>query len=201
MINTAVFISGGGTNLQSIIDYWQQGGASYDLKLVICNQADVYGLERAKKAGIPCVVISHKDFSSRRDFDQAMDQHLESHGIELIALAGFMRLLSSWFVQKWSGKLINIHPSLLPAFPGLHTHRKALEYGVKFSGCSVFFVDEGVDSGAMINQAVVDVLPDDTEERLAKRVLIQEHIIFPAALDLVAKGQVCLLDGKVITRH
>ncbi len=188
MVNTAVFISGGGTNLQSIIDYRGNESLHYDLKLVVSNVADAYGLQRAEKAGIPTIVINHKDFEDREQFEKAIHKILRAHKIELIALAGFMRLLTPWFVTKWSGRLLNIHPSLLPAFPGLHTHRKALQYGVKFSGCSVFFVDEGVDSGRLINQAVVPVLADDTEETLAARILVEEHKIFPDALNRIAAG-------------
>lgn len=192
MTNTAVFISGGGTNLQSIIDFREKEPVHYDIKLVLSNVPDVYGLQRAEKAGIPVVVIDHKTFESREQFEKSVHDVLLEHQIELIALAGFMRLLTPWFVQRWAGRLLNIHPSLLPAFPGLHTHQKALAYGVKFAGCSVFFVDEGVDSGRIIDQAVVPVLLDDTEDTLAARILIEEHNIFPNAINQVAKGAVSL---------
>ena len=188
MIKTAVFISGSGSNLQAIIDQWELGGTMYDLKLVFSNVADAYGIERAKKAGIDVACFSHKDYESREAFDDSVQALLIEKGIELIALAGFMRLLTPKFVEQWQGRMINIHPSLLPSFPGLHTHRKALEYGVKFSGCSVFYVDEGVDTGQIINQACVKVLGGDTEETLAKRVLKEEHRIFPAALEEVAQN-------------
>lgn len=199
MMKTAVLISGRGSNLQAIIDRWKSSEpTSYELELVLSNRSDAQGLERAQKAGISTTVCSHKDFSGREEFDREVDRHLVAAGIELIALAGFMRLLSPWFVKKWEGRILNIHPSLLPAFPGLHTHRKALEYGVKYSGCSVFFVSEEMDAGAIIDQAVVEVLPDDTEEALAARVLEQEHLIFPASLELVASGKIILKEGKAL---
>ncbi len=197
-MKTAVLISGTGSNLQALIQRWQAGGSAYDLKLVVSNKKGVPGLLRAQEANLPTAVIEHLAYPDRDHFDQAMDACLEKHQIELIALAGFMRLLTPWFVKKWSGRMINIHPSLLPAFQGLHTHKKALEYGVRYSGCSVIFVDDGVDSGAIIDQAVVEVLPDDDEARLAKRILAQEHIIFPQALDDVARGKVRLTQGRAL---
>ncbi|MDT8447734.1 MAG: phosphoribosylglycinamide formyltransferase [bacterium] len=198
---TAVLISGKGSNLQAIIEHWQSGTSHYDLKLVISNNAGVKGLSRAEAAGLPGLVIDHREFESREAFDRALDRALKGAGIELVALAGFLRLLSPWFVREWSGRMINIHPSLLPAFPGLHTHQKALEYGVRYAGCSVIFVDEGVDSGAIVEQAVVPVYSDDREEDLARRVLREEHRIFPLALDQVATGAVALIGGKVIRQE
>lgn len=200
MIPTAVIISGNGSNLQALIDYWKAGKSTYDLQLVISNNDGVKGLKRAEKAGLPTLVIDHRRYPSREAFDQALDQALEKAGIRLVALAGFLRLLSPPFVAKWSGKMINIHPSLLPAFAGLKTHQKALEYGVRYHGCSVIFVDEGVDSGAIVEQAVVPVEDDDTEETLAKRVLKEEHRIFPSALDQVAAGWVRLESGRVVRK-
>jgi len=200
MTNAAVLISGRGSNLQAIINYWEKGNAAYDLKIVISNRADAHGLRFARKAGIPAKVISHENFDSPQSFDQEVSRILKDHGVELIALAGFMRLLSPWFVGAWSGKVLNIHPSLLPAFPGLKSQGKALKYGVKYSGCTVFFVDEGVDSGAIINQAVVKLEPNDTDDSLSSRILKQEHLIFPEALHQVASGNIYLQNGKVITR-
>jgi phosphoribosylglycinamide formyltransferase-1 len=191
-MKTAVFISGNGSNLQAIIDLWLTGKAQYDLQLVISNRADAFGLKRAQKVGIKTLIIEHRKFATRLAFEQDIHQHLQTEKIELIALAGFMRLLTPWFVQQWQGRILNIHPSLLPAFPGLHTHQQALTYGVKFSGCTVFFVDEGVDTGTIIDQAVVEVMEGDTEADLASRILVQEHIIFPRALDKVAGGEVTL---------
>ena len=197
-MNTAVIISGNGSNLQAIIDRWQEGNQSYDLKLVISNIPDVKGLVRAEKAGLPTRVIDHSQYESREAFDRAIDACLEEFNIELVALAGFLRLLSDEFVKKWAGRMINIHPSLLPAFPGLKTHRKAIAYGVKYSGCSVIFVDDGVDSGAIIDQAVVELQPDDDERSLARRILAVEHKIFPQALDDVAQGKVRLQGGRAL---
>ena len=195
-MKTAVLISGTGSNLQAIIDYWQQGKSAYNLKLVISNKPQALGLKKAQAAGLTTAVIEHQAYPDREQFDQALQAQLEEEGIELIALAGFMRLLSPWFVERWSGRMINIHPSLLPAFQGLNTHKKALDYGVKYSGCSVIFVDSGVDSGAIIDQAVVEVKDNDDEESLAKRILQQEHRIFPLALDDVARGKVWLDHGR-----
>lgn len=190
MKNLAVFISGGGSNLQAIIDKWKSESVSYDIKLVFSNCSDAFGLTRAEDNGISTKILSHKNHDSREQYDRNIDQIMQDYQIEYIALAGFMRLLSPWFVQKWSGRLLNIHPSLLPAFPGLHTHQQALDYGVKFAGCSVFFVDEGVDTGNLISQAVVPVLPKDNEDTLAARVLIEEHKIFPQAIEDVTSGKV-----------
>ena len=196
MKNTAVMISGRGTNLQAIIDQWKSGQTGYQLKLVFSNVEQVEGLSRAKAAGIETLVISHRDFATREEFDRRVYKELMAKNIELIALAGFMRLFSSWFVQQWSGKIINIHPSLLPAFPGLDTHQKALDAGVKYSGCTVFFVDEGVDTGAIIDQIAVPVHVGDTEESLAKRILKKEHELYPKVLDDLACGKVVLEQGK-----
>ncbi len=196
MKRTAVFISGSGSNLQSIVNRRQAERCAYDLKLVFSNEADAFGLKRAQKADIPTEVLSHRDFDDRESYDRQIDALMQKHNIELIALAGFMRLLSPWFVEKWAGKLINIHPSLLPAFPGLHTHQRALDYGVKFAGCSVFFVDSGVDTGCLISQAVVPILDDDTADILAARVLEREHIIFPQALNDVASGKAILTQQR-----
>jgi phosphoribosylglycinamide formyltransferase 1 len=192
MKNLAVFISGGGSNLLSIIDKWKSETVSYDIKLVFSNSSDAFGLTRAANNGIPTKILSHKNHDNRQQYDRNIDQIMRDFQIDFIALAGFMRLLSPWFVRKWSGRLLNIHPSLLPAFPGLHTHQQALDYGVKYAGCSVFFVDEGVDTGSLISQAVVPVLAGDNEEKLAARVLIEEHKIFPQAIENVASGKISL---------
>ena len=192
MKNLAVFISGSGSNLQSIIDKWKTEIVSYDIKLVFSNTNDAFGLTRAENEQIPTKVLSHNNFASREEYDRSIDQIMQDFQIEYIALAGFMRLLSPWFVKKWSGRLMNIHPSLLPAFPGLRTHQQALEYGVKFAGCSVFFVDKGIDTGSIISQAVVPVSNGDTEDTLANRVLKEEHKIFPQAIEDVAGGKISL---------
>ena len=186
MLKTAVLISGRGTNLQSIIDAWRNKQLDIDFQLVVSNKKEAYGLKRAKKAAIPTCTLPHTDYQSREDFESALDGLLRSMEIELIALAGFMRILTPSFIKKWEGKIINIHPSLLPAFPGLHTHKRALQAGVKYSGCTIFYVNEGVDTGKIIDQAVVPVYEIDTEDTLAARVLEQEHLLFPKAIQQIA---------------
>ena len=174
--------------------------------LVLSNKADAAGLDHAREAGIATAVISHKDFADRAGFDAAMDAEIRRHGAELICLAGFMRLLDARIIEAWRDRMINIHPSLLPAFRGLDTHDRALAAGVKLAGCSVHFVrPEDVDSGPIIAQAAVPVLPDDTPDSLAARILEQEHLIYPMALRLVAEGRVrvegdhAIVDAPVAT--
>ncbi|UYV67062.1 GART [Cordylochernes scorpioides] len=191
----AVLISGSGTNLQSLLDHTASPLSASTIVLVISNRAGVLGLERARQAGVPTVVVSHKDFSNREDFDMEMHRHLKAAGVELICLAGFMRILSAKFVQLWHGRLINIHPSLLPSFPGAHAHRDALAAGVHITGCTVHFVERfvvqpSVDSGKIILQAAVPIQTGDTEDILQERVKVSEHRIFPRALELVARGKV-----------
>lgn len=186
----AVLISGRGSNLQALIDACQGEDFPAEIALVISNKADAYGLERAQKAGIPTMVLSHKDFADREAFDTAMSDAIEAADAEFVCLAGYMRLLSDGFVRTWRDKLINIHPSLLPAFKGLHVHEQAIEAGVRFSGCTVHFVRPAMDEGPVIAQAVVPVLPGDTPDDLAARILEQEHALYPLALRLIAEGRV-----------
>ncbi|XP_064642263.1 trifunctional purine biosynthetic protein adenosine-3-like [Lineus longissimus] len=190
-MRVAVLISGSGTNLQALIDHTQDlvVNSAADIALVISNVAGVKGLERAKDVGIPTKVISHKDYKTRLDFDMAVDSALNEAGIELICLAGFMRILTGEFTKKWTGKLLNVHPSLLPLFKGAHAHRDVLESGVRISGCTVHFVAEEVDAGAILVQESVPVYPDDTQEILQERVKEKEHVAFPAALEIVASGK------------
>ena len=169
-----------------------------EIVLVISNRQDAAGLGMAAGAGIETAVIDHRAFSSRPAFDDAVDRALTRSDVELVCLAGFMRILGAEFVARWSGRLINIHPSLLPAFPGLDTHRMALTAGVRLHGCSVHFVDGGVDSGPIIGQAAVPVLAADDEASLAARVLEAEHKLYPRCLALVASGQAQLQDGVVV---
>ncbi len=190
LLKLGVLISGGGSNLQSIIDHIENGILPAQIKMVVSNNPQAYGLTRAKKHGIPCAILNHQDFSSREDFDCEMIRVLQSAGIDLIVLAGFMRILTRSFLQAFEQKIINIHPALLPAFPGTHVQQKALDYGVKFSGCTVHFVDEGVDTGPIIIQSVVPVLPDDDAETLAARILKEEHKIYPQAIRYFAEGRV-----------
>jgi phosphoribosylamine--glycine ligase/phosphoribosylglycinamide formyltransferase/phosphoribosylformylglycinamidine cyclo-ligase len=159
---------------------------------VISNKPDVFGLERASKAGITTSVISNKDFPTREDFDAALTLELRKHNVEIVCLAGFMRVLTPDFVKQWKGRLLNIHPSLLPKFKGIHAQKDALESGDSVSGCTVHFVDENVDTGAIITQEIVPIVPGDTVESLSARILKSEHIAFPRALRLVASGYVKL---------
>ena len=194
----AVLISGRGSNLQSIIDACNDDGFPAEISLVISNKADAYGLQRASEAAIPTKVFNHKDFPTREEFDAAMSAAIEASGAEFICLAGFMRLLSDGFVKSWRDKLINIHPSLLPSFKGLHVHEQVIERGARFSGCSVHFVRSAMDEGPIIVQAVVPVLPDDTPDTLGARVLEQEHIIYPLAIRLIAEEKVRVSGEKAI---
>lgn len=193
----AVLISGRGSNLQALIDAAGETGFPAEIALVISDRPDVQGLQRAERAGIARQVLMPKELGGRAAFEAALDEALRKAGIDLICLAGFMRILGAGFVAHWQGRLINIHPSLLPAFPGLDTHQRALEAGVKLHGCSVHFVDAGVDSGPIIGQAAVPVLPSDDADSLADRVLVEEHLLYPRCLELVCLGDVQLRDGKV----
>jgi phosphoribosylglycinamide formyltransferase-1 len=181
--------SGGGTNLQAIIDRCQDGSLPAEIVLIISNNEDAGALERARKAGIPALCIDHRSYASREDFDRTVVGALQDAKVDLVILAGFMRIISEIFVEAFPNRIMNIHPALLPAFPGLHVQRKALEYGVRFSGCTVHFVDTGTDTGPIIIQAVVPVLDCDTEATLSARILEQEHQIYPRAIQLFAEGR------------
>ena len=194
----AVLISGGGTNLQAIIDAIAGNRLDAKIEVVLSNRADAFGLVRAKNHGIPIEILDHKAFPSREAYDQAVVDLLRAHGVQLVALAGFMRLLSPVLVSAFSNRIMNIHPALLPSFPGLHVQKKALEHGVRFSGCTVHFVNEECDEGPIIIQAVVPVFPDDSEEQLAQRILQQEHRIYPRAIQLYAEGRLHVLGRKVM---
>lgn len=195
MTKLAVLCSGRGSDLQSIIDSIQRGELQAEISIVITDKPKVQALERAEKAGIKNVCVDRKLFDNRADFEAEILKNLGE--IDLVVLAGFMRILSPDFVKKFAGRLMNIHPSLLPAFPGAHAHRDVLAYGVKISGCTVHFVDEGTDSGPIILQAAVEVKDDDTEETLAARVLEQEHIIYPKAIKLFVEGKL-KIDGRKV---
>ena len=194
---TAVLISGRGSNLQALIDACADPNFPAEIVLVLSNVDGAGGLERAKKAGIATKVISHKGLS-REAFDSALDAALRAAGAEIVCLAGFMRILSDGFARKWEGRLLNIHPSLLPAFKGVHVHERVLAAGVKVSGCTVHFVVPELDAGPIIEQASVPVLEGDTPDTLAARVLAQEHRIYPHALKLLAEGKVRLEGGKAV---
>ncbi len=192
-----VLISGNGTNLQAIIDAVEAKSLHATIRIVLSNRADAYGLLRAENHGIPTEVVGHRNFASREAFDQAVVDLLRARGVELVVLAGFMRLLSPVLVKAYSNRIMNIHPALLPAFPGLHGQKKAVEYGVRFSGCTVHFVNEQCDEGPIIIQAVVPVYPDDTEASLAARILEQEHRIYPRAIQLYGEGRLRVEGRKV----
>jgi phosphoribosylglycinamide formyltransferase-1 len=185
----AILISGRGSNMRALIEAAKEKDYPAEIVLVLSNVADAGGLEFAHKHGIETQIIEHKKFPSREIFDNAMDVALQAADVEIVALAGFMRLLSPRFVEKWQGRMINIHPSLLPAYKGLHTHKRAIEAGEKFAGCTVHFVTPELDDGPTILQAKVPVLAGDTEDVLAARVLEQEHKIYPQALRLVVEGK------------
>lgn len=195
-----VLISGGGTNLQAIIDAIERGELPARIRLVVSNRDDVYGVVRARNHKLPTLVVPHTDFSSREDFDRGVVTLLKEHGVELVILAGFMRLLSTFFVRAFPSRILNIHPSLLPAFPGLQAQRQALQHGVRISGATVHLIDEEMDHGPIIAQAAVPVYPDDTEDRLRERILLQEHRIYPEAIKLFAEGRV-QMDGRTVRLH
>jgi phosphoribosylglycinamide formyltransferase-1 len=194
----AILISGRGSNMQALIEACAAPDFPAEIVLVAANRADAAGLERAKSAGIATRIIPHRDFPDRQSFEVALDAALRDSGADLVCNAGFMRILTPWFVERWHDRQLNIHPSLLPAFPGLHTHERALAAGVRFTGCTVHFVRAEMDAGPIIAQAVVPVLADDDPDRLAARVLTAEHRIFPLALRLVAEGRARVVDERVV---
>ncbi len=187
-----IMISGRGSNMQALIAAAQDPNYPARIVQVISNRPAAPGLELARAAGIPAQAIDHKAYPDRESFESDVSAAMHRAGVEIIAQAGFMRILTAGFVQEWAGRMINIHPSLLPLFPGLHTHRRALDAGVKIHGCSVHFVSEGVDQGALIGQAAVAVHPADTADALAARVLQAEHKLYPRCLALVCRSDVVL---------
>ncbi|MBR4695381.1 MAG: phosphoribosylglycinamide formyltransferase [Selenomonadaceae bacterium] len=191
-----VLCSGRGTDLQSIMDAIAEGKLEAEISVVLTDKPDVMALKRAERAGIRNVCVNRKEYEDRESFERVLVSELRASGVTLVILAGFMRILSPYFVHEYSGRIMNIHPALLPSFGGAHAHRDVLAYGVKVSGCTVHFVDEGMDSGPIILQAAVPVLDDDTEETLGARVLEQEHIIYPKAIQLYVEGRL-----KVEGRH
>ena len=197
---TAVLISGRGSNLQALIDAAAAPDYPAEIVLVLSNRPDAKGLERAAAAGIPTSVVPHRDYETRAAFETALTEVLSEAGAELVCLAGFMRVLTEAFVGRWRGRLVNIHPSLLPAFRGLDTHARALAAGVKLHGCSVHLVSTEVDEGPIIGQAAVPVLPGDDEAALAARVLEAEHRLYPLCLGLLAGDRVWVEDGVAVVR-
>lgn len=196
MINIGVLISGSGTNLQSIIDAIEAGTINGRITCVISNRADAYGLERAKKHGIPALVVSHKEHPTREEYDATLVATLREHGVEMVVLAGFMRIITPVFLDAFPHRVLNIHPALLPSFPGIHAQKQALDYGVRYSGCTIHFVDSGTDTGPIILQSVVPVHPDDTEESLSARIQVEEHRAYPEAVRLFCQGRL-----RVVGRH
>lgn len=194
----AVLVSGRGSNLQALIDACKVEDFPAEIVLVLSNKADAYGLERAREAGIATTALNHKDYKDRESFDAAMSEQITAAGAELVCLAGFMRLLSDGFVRSWRDRLINIHPSLLPAYKGLHVHERVIEEGARFSGCTVHFVRPAMDEGPIISQAVVAVHPTDTPDDLAARILEQEHTIYPRAVRYIAEGRVRVSAERVL---
>jgi phosphoribosylglycinamide formyltransferase 1 len=198
MLRLAVLISGRGSNLQALIAATATPDYPAAIKLVIANRPQAAGLDYAVAAGLPHCVIDHRQYENREAFEKALDVALTQAGIELVCLAGFMRVLTPWFVERWQGKLINIHPSLLPAFTGVDTHARVLKAGVRFTGCTTHYVWPEVDAGPIILQSVVPVLPKDTAETLAARVLEAEHKLFPATIRLIAENHVTIEDGLTV---
>lgn len=196
-LKLGVLVSGSGSNLQAILDAIESGVLHANICCVISNVPDVYALERARKANIPTFVIPHRHVSGRQGFEQALIDQLLACGAEWIAMAGFMRVLTGHFLRAFSQRVINIHPALLPAFPGMHGQAQALEYGVRLAGATVHLVDEGVDTGPILCQGVVPVLDSDTEESLKARILTIEHQIYPRALQLLASCEVKIEGRRV----
>lgn len=197
-VRTGVLVSGGGTNLQALIDAASDPGFPAEIVLVISNRPDAGALDRADKAGIAARVIRHGDYDGRAPFDAALDEALRAANCDIVCTAGFMRILTAGFVEGWRGRMINIHPSLLPAFPGLNTHQRALDASARIAGCTAHLVIPDLDAGPILAQAAVPILAGDTADSLAARVLTQEHLIYPLALKMVAEGRVRVEEGRAI---
>lgn len=193
-LRVGVLVSGSGSNLQALLDAAQRPDARFRVAVVVSNIDGAYALQRAQGAGVPVAVESHKG-RSREDFEDALEAHLLAHRVEVIALAGFMRVLTAHFLQRHERRVVNVHPALLPSFPGMHGARQALEHGARVAGCTVHLVDAGVDTGPILMQSAVPVLDDDDEASLQKRIQQQEHRLFPAVLDAIATGQVVMLQN------
>jgi phosphoribosylglycinamide formyltransferase-1 len=200
MKSIVILISGRGSNMQAIVEAVQANALPVRISAVLSNRADAAGLEFARNRNIPVAVVNHRDYASREAFDAALAAAIDAHSPDLVVLAGFMRILTPQFVGHYSGRMINIHPSLLPAFPGTDTHRRALEAGVKKHGCTVHFVTVEVDQGPIIIQGEVPILPGDTEAALAARVLEKEHVIYPRAVRWFAEDRLGIENGKVVFR-
>jgi phosphoribosylglycinamide formyltransferase-1 len=196
VIRAVVLLSGRGSNFKALLE----AGLPVRFTAAISNRPDAAGLEHARVHGVPAIALNHKQFQTREEFDNRLIKEIDQAGAELVILAGYMRILTKAFVERFQGRLINIHPSLLPAFPGLKTHEAALAEGVKIHGCTVHFVTPELDHGPIIIQAAVPVLPEDTADTLAERVLVKEHKIYPLAVKWFAEGRLVILDGVVNVR-
>lgn len=192
MLRVGVLASGSGTNLAALIAAQEDGRLGATLAAVICNVPGAKALDRARDADVPAILVDHKAHASRETFEAEIQRQLEAHGVDLVVLAGFMRILSPGFVSRWHGRIVNVHPSLLPSFPGMHAIRQALAAGVRFTGCTVHLVDEGTDTGPVLAQAVVPVLPGDDEASLHARVQKEEHRLLPWVVRLFAEGRIRL---------
>ena len=199
-LDLAVLVSGGGSNLQSIIDKVEAGLLDARIRLVFSNKPEAFGLERARRHGIPQASFLHTEFPDRKSFDREVVRVIRDHGADTLALAGYMRLLTPWFLEQFPGRVINIHPALLPSFPGVHGQADAAAYGVKLSGCTVHFVNEVMDNGPVIIQAAVPALPKDDGSSLGARILEYEHRIYPQALAWFAQGRLAVDGRKVVLR-
>lgn len=200
MLRLGILISGSGTNLQAIIDSIESGRLNAEAALVISDRPAAYGIERAKKHNIQALVIDRALYNGKEPFEHAIIKALSEKEVGLVVCAGFMRLLSSLFIKAFPMRVMNIHPSLLPAFPGLNTHKNVIAYGARFSGCTVHFVDEGLDTGPIIMQAAVPVMEGDTPESLAQRIHIEEHRVYPQAIRLFADGKLKVIGRRVIVK-
>lgn len=197
MFKVGVLASGTGSNLAALLEASASGSLPARVAVVICNVPGAGALQKAEAAGVPAICICHRDYPSREAFEAAIQEQLERHGVELVVLAGFMRILGAAFVRSWHGRLLNVHPSLLPAFPGVASHKQALDAGVRITGCTVHLVDEGTDTGPVVAQSAVPILPTDTEATLHARIQVEEHRLLPWAVGLFARGLVRLEGRKV----
>jgi phosphoribosylglycinamide formyltransferase-1 len=197
-LKIGVLVSGSGSNLQAVVDQIENGAIAAEVVCVISNRSDAYALERAKRHNIPAIHLDHRLHAGREAYDAALVGTLREFGVQLVMLAGFMRIVTPVLLEAFPHAVMNIHPALLPAFPGLHAQQQALDYGVKVTGCTVHFVDAGTDTGPVIIQAAVPVLPGDTEETLSARILVEEHRIYPAAVRMFADGRLSV-SGRTVT--
>ena len=200
MVNIGVLASGRGTNLQAIIEAIKKGKIEGKIGIVISDNRNAFALKRAEQNNIEIRYINFKSFKNREDYDKKIVEYLKEKDVELVVLAGYMRILSPYFIRTYKNKIMNIHPALLPSFPGLHAQKQTVEYGAKVSGCTVHFVDEGVDSGPIILQKAVEVRDDDTEESLAEKILKEEHQIYPRAIQLFSEGRLIIKGRRVFIK-